>query len=247
MSNEPKAIEKIVNNEERLKLQGFTKIANKKPASDHVLTNSMANNSKYIPIGVIEMKLDELFFGLWSIKNFQTEVIVNEIVGNLELEVFHPVAKVWIIRTGAAAVPIQTKSGSGVYDVENKIKNTLVKDYPHLRAECLKNASKTIGKMFGRDLNRKLEAHYQPLVDLPEATPVSLAQSMHIDNLLHFAEISDEKKKEYEVTLEQAPTWYVAGQIIEELLQVQPKDMEQQLEEVIERDDQKEKKKGRGK
>ena len=53
--------------------------------------------------------------------------------------------------------------------VENKIKNTLVKDFPHLKAECLKNAAKSLGVAFGRNLNRGEEDEYQYLSEsLPE-------------------------------------------------------------------------------
>jgi hypothetical protein len=46
-------------------------------------------------------------------------------------------------------------------DVDAKITNTLVKDYPHLKAECIKNAAKSFGKWFGRDLNRNDVDHYE--------------------------------------------------------------------------------------
>ena len=34
-------------------------------------------------------------------------------------------------------------------------------DLPRLQADCIKNAAKSLGKVFGADLNRKIEDHYK--------------------------------------------------------------------------------------
>lgn len=139
------------------------------PNPKEVKKNKFANNSKYLPISFLEMTLDEVFFGLWQTKNFTTKVIANEIAGELEVWYFHPVAKTWMCRIGAAAVQIQYRSvekgGSGdITNIADKITNTLTKDYPHLKAECFRNACLSIGKSFGRDLNREFEDQYSPVI-----------------------------------------------------------------------------------
>lgn len=148
----------------RINLQKFTKVLNLDPKKEDIAENPMVRGAKFIPISFVEMGLDEMFFGLWQTENFKSQVIVNEIIGQIDLVVFHPVTNSWIRRTGAASVMIQMTRNSEVTQVENKIKNTLVKDYPHLKSECLKNAAKSFGKSFGRDLNRKLEDEYNPLI-----------------------------------------------------------------------------------
>ena len=95
------------------------------PESD-TRVNKMANNANYIPISFVETKLDEVFFGLWSVENFQSRVIANEVVGSIELKVFHPVAKVWLTRTGVGAVVIQQNTwllddfGTPVLDAQKR-------------------------------------------------------------------------------------------------------------------------------
>ena len=140
------------------------------PESNEIKINDKANNARFIPISMIEDKLDEIFFGLWEVKDFRYQCIANEIAGSLQLRVFHPVAQTWIERTGAAAVMVQMKSkdkgGDGrISNIDNKILNTLEKDFPHLKAECVKNAARSLGKWFGRDLNRKpeMQGHYSPV------------------------------------------------------------------------------------
>jgi hypothetical protein len=140
------------------------------PDKSEVKKNAMANNSLYLPISYVENKLDEIFGGIWETVNFKSQVIANEIIGQIDLRVLHPTLNIWITRTGVAAVQVQMKSkekgGDGdITHVQNKIKNTLEKDYPHLKAECIKNAARSIGKAFGRDLNREFVDNYEPITE----------------------------------------------------------------------------------
>lgn len=138
-------------------LEEFRAQINQKPGRDEVLKNPLANNSLYIPIGVIEAKLDAVYQGLWKTHSYTQQVIANEVTGSLVLEVFHPAGQ-WISRVGTASVMIQMHKGSEVSDgINAKIKNTLVKDIPHLKAECFKNAAKSLGDFFGRSLNRAFD------------------------------------------------------------------------------------------
>lgn len=151
-------------------VQQFQMFLNKEPDKSEIEINVRANNSRYIDIGTTERKLDEIFSGLWKAENFRYQVIANEIVGSIDLHYFHPTAKMWIVRTGAAAAMIQMKSkdkgGSGdITEIRDKITNTLTKDFPHLKAECIKNAAKSIGTYFGRDLNRGEMPDYETLND----------------------------------------------------------------------------------
>lgn len=150
------------------KVQEFQKRLNDVPAIAEVQTNKAANNTKYIPISFLEMKLDEIFLGVWSTKNFQSKTIANEEVGSLELWYFHPEAKTWLCRIGVGGVMIQFKKDAPINDLSQKIKNTLSKDYPHLKAECFRNACLSLGKQFGRDLNREFIDTFEPEYENPE-------------------------------------------------------------------------------
>lgn len=172
-------------------IEAFTKALNQPPPKNEILINKLANNSKYLPISFVQMKLDEMFFGLWETVNFEYQVVANEIVGRLELRVFHPVAKIWITRTGAAATMIQQQKGAAITDIGAKHKNTLVKDFPHLEAECLKNAAKKLGKMFGRDLNREhVDEHNGVIEQAKEAATVKDEIKMHLEKCNNVAEIN---------------------------------------------------------
>lgn len=132
----------------------FTARLNVNPPESEVEINKQAGGKKYLPISFVQMKLDETFLGMWSWKVRSFQVVANEILVQGDLEVFHPIAKQWITRSGTGAAMIQQTQGAEITDISKKIKNTLVKDFPHAEVEALKNAAKKLGKVFGRDLNR---------------------------------------------------------------------------------------------
>lgn len=138
---------------------------------------------EYLPIEYVEAKLNHFFHGLWQVTNFKYTVIVNEVVGDLELAVYHPQAGVWLRRAGTGAVLIQqraeyetnaqgqrVKKAQDLLDINRKVANTLTKDMGHLKAECIKNAAKSFGRTFGSDLARDLEdTGYADTMLTPEA------------------------------------------------------------------------------
>jgi hypothetical protein len=163
-------------------LLDFQRLLHSQP--ENIKINKMANNAKYLPIGEVEKTLDELYSGLWQTTDFHFQVIANEIVGSIYLQVFHPVARVWITRTGAASTMILTIKDKPA-NVDNKIKNTLVKDFPHLKAECIKNAARSLGVKFGRDLNR------QEVSDFTDITEHAKDQEYRNDLLRQINELLD--------------------------------------------------------
>jgi hypothetical protein len=146
-----------------IRLQQFLRLLHRLPG-DQEIQNNPHNNSKYLPISYMEMKLDELYFGLWETVGFQYHLTTSEVAGRVELRVFHPIAKVWITRAGVASAPLQEHNGA-TGNVKAKYDPTpLEKALPHLKAECIKNAARSLGKIFGRDLNRDYEDTYKPLL-----------------------------------------------------------------------------------
>lgn len=162
----------------RLQLQDFLNRLNQEPnVSELELTSD--GKAKTLPISFIEMTLDEIYLGLWGTEKFTTRVIANEVCGELELYVVHPITQQVVRRQGAAAIIIQVdKAPDGVtgqqrnewaLNPSNKKSNALDLGYPKLKAECVKNAAQSLGKIFGRDLNRKkadkFHPHYKTLTD----------------------------------------------------------------------------------
>ena len=136
--------------------ENFMKRLNEKPGRIE-----KQNNADSIPISFLENELDEVYMGLWETKDFAYQVVANEIVGKITLRVYDPTVQTWIERVGAGAVQIRMNKDASITDIGQKIKTALQMDFPKLRTMCLKNAAKTLGKRFGRDLNRKFEDEYE--------------------------------------------------------------------------------------
>lgn len=183
-------------NDFRLALQGFTNRINQGPDAKAIGATA-DGNAKTIYISHIEMTLDEYFFGLWETENFRWQLISNEVVGSIDLVVTHPVTGLKYRRTGAAAIqimvdavpddlkfnPHDTKEqaerrkkdrNQWALDVQNKKPAALDMGFPKLKAECVKNAALSLGKLFGRDINRDTDKTdtFSPLVkkilEIPE-------------------------------------------------------------------------------
>lgn len=150
----------------RLSCQNFTARLNAGPAQESI-GDTADGRAKTVTISHIEMTLDEYFFGLWSTENFKWNTVANEIVGSIELVVIHPATGQPIRRSGAAAIQIMVdatpdaikqdkqKKNEWALNPMNKKSNALDMGFPKLKAECIKNAAQSLGKLFGRDLNRK--------------------------------------------------------------------------------------------
>lgn len=167
-----------------IKVQKFSTLLNK-PVEKNKLQSY--NGASYLPISFMEMTLDELFFGQWETKNFKWERMFNEIVGSIELEVLHPITGRTITRIGTAAIQIMQDAGKTVAEFnDTKKKNALLMGFPKLKAECFKNACISLGKYFGRDVNRKFEDAYEALIKAQEKISIEdleMLYDMKKDNL----------------------------------------------------------------
>lgn len=159
----------------RVRLENFMKILHKEPKPED-LQRTPDGKAYHYPISYVEMALDETFFGLWSTTNFRWEAIQNEVQGAIDLTIIHPVLNIPITRTGAAsvqimvdAVPDEIKNNKQAKNtwsisIENKKPNALDLGFPKLKAECVKNAALSLGKAFGRDVNRRHTDTFQPII-----------------------------------------------------------------------------------
>lgn len=161
----------IQENEFRGKCQTFIQKLNNLPDAESI-DKTPDGKAGTILISHIEMLLDEYFFGLWETENFKWAVIANEIVGSIDLCFYHPVTGIRMKRNGAAAIQIMVNAGTNALDVQNKKSNALDMGFPKLKAECLKNAANSLGKMFGRDLNRKKSDTFKGLLKVDTSNTI---------------------------------------------------------------------------
>lgn len=187
-------------NDFRLACQGFVTKINKDPEKESI-GETADKKARTIFISHIEMTLDEYFFGLWSTENFKWNVISNEVVGSIDLVMTHPVTGQTFRRVGAAAVTIMVdavpeeikqdpkRRNEWALDVSNKKPSALDMGFPKLKAECVKNAANSLGKLFGRDLNRKdantddFSPLAKPVLDIPSELRSVISEKEDVEEL----------------------------------------------------------------
>lgn len=171
-NNQLAIIDEALLNDFRRKMESFTSQLNAEPTTEE-LERTPDGRAQYLPISFVENTLDELFMGRWETTNFRWERILNEIIGSIDLVVIHPFTQEKIVRTGAAAYQIMVdaypsnlpkdEKNKWALNLENKKPNSLDMGFPKLKADCIKNAALSLGKIFGRDINRKKTDSYSPL------------------------------------------------------------------------------------
>ena len=144
--------------------QKFQRLLNSNPPKAFVVKDKYTGVLG-LPISIVEGLLDGFFLGDWTTENIQFQRIENEILVTLTLCVCNPVTGRVRCVTGAAAGQIRTvkppndiKNASDRrawgLDMNNKGVNCLESVFPSIKSMAIKNAAKSLGKIFGRDLNR---------------------------------------------------------------------------------------------
>jgi hypothetical protein len=152
----------------KVRLEKFLAMLNQEPDKAW-LVKSADGKAQTLGISFVENELDTVFFGLWSVENVTYQQIINEVVCTVELVLTHPITGKEIRRAGFASTVITQDSGAPLSSFQDtKKKNSLDLAFPKMKSEAIKNAAQSLGKRFGRDLNRRQEAAYKPLINAQE-------------------------------------------------------------------------------
>lgn len=136
-------------------------ILNSEPPQAWVKIHPMTK-FKYIPVERVEYLLTRIF-GKWKVEVKESGILANSVQVIIRLYYIDPVSGDWDWQDGIGASPLQTNAGAGAIDF-NQIKNAAVQmAAPAAESYALKDAAEKLGKIFGKDLNRKDEINYQDL------------------------------------------------------------------------------------
>lgn len=132
----------------------FNQLLNIQPKQDWIKENKYAGNSKYMPIGVVETLMQKLF------KKYRVEVLregamFNAVYVAVRIHYWDGIANDWNFHDGVGAVQLQTKQGTSPADMQNINNNAVMMALPMAKSYAIKDACEHIGRLFGRDLNRK--------------------------------------------------------------------------------------------
>lgn len=204
MSNKPVPYDpnnSAVTKSEYKDIEQFQFFLNKAPAKSEIKTNPYAGDSQYIPIAIIEKRLDEIYAGLWSVEDCNIHVVANSVLCTLSLKVVHPIAKFEIRRSGVGAIPIQLNKGEKEMSFSTIKSDAIRKNAPAAKSQALRNAAQSLGMIFGRSLNREDISDYQPISEQVEQFEPMLEEAY---DLLRISSLSDAMKPSIEKQIKNA-------------------------------------------
>lgn len=109
---------------------------------------------RYLPIDKIEFLLTKIF-QKWEVEILREGVMFQSVYVAVRLKVLNPVNGQWIINDGIAAVGIQTDKGQPASNLAAIKTDAVMKALPAAESYAVKDAAEKLGKLFGKDLQRK--------------------------------------------------------------------------------------------
>jgi hypothetical protein len=139
-------------------------LLNQTPKPEWIKDHPMASGVKYIPIGRIEWLLTRIFIK-WHVEVKDLKLIGNSVVVTVRLHYLSPIDGEWDWQDGIGANPLQTDKGAGAIDFDKLKNDAVMKAAPAAESYAVKDAAEKLGKLFGKDLNRKDEIGYDVLLN----------------------------------------------------------------------------------
>lgn len=147
---------KLVSDDKVIEFQNmdkFLEIVNQNPPEAWLENHPLAKGVKYLPIERVEWMLDKMFQE-WHVEVLREGTIFNSIYCAVRLHYKHPL-KDWTYQDGVAAVPAKTDQGAAASDMSKIKSEAVMTGLPAAKSFAIKDAADHIGKVFGRDVNRK--------------------------------------------------------------------------------------------
>lgn len=124
------------------------------PPSNKWIKKHPMTKKEYMPIDKVEFLLDRIFQE-YRIEVLREGVMFNSIFCTVRVHYKNPISGEWNFHDGVGAKSVQTDSGKSAADMA-AIKDAAVQmALPTAKSFAIKDAADHLGKVFGRDLNRK--------------------------------------------------------------------------------------------
>lgn len=129
---------------------------NQNPPKEWVLQNKYAQNADYLPIDKVELMMDAIFQE-WQVEVKEVAQLFNSVRVTVRVHYTNPMNGKWYFHDGVGAKELQTKKDTGNLqpDFSNINKGAVEIAVPIAKTNAIKDACDHLGKLFGRDLNRK--------------------------------------------------------------------------------------------
>lgn len=195
----------------------LNRLLNCNPKQEWIKVNKFANNSNYIPVGIVEYLLTSIFTK-WRVEVKQIQVIANSVVATVRLYVLDPITGDWDWQDGVGASPIQTKKDAAATDFSQVTTAAVQMAAPAAETYAFKDAAEKLGKIFGKDMNRESQADYAPMMEkkfggkevkeLPEELLLVISETADKDKLsdIYKANVEYQNNPKFMLLLNQRKT-----------------------------------------
>lgn len=109
---------------------------------------------EYIPIEIIENLLTTIFQD-WSVEVKDIKQLFNSVSVTVRLHYRDPIDGIMRFHDGVGAAPMQVDKGQAASNMQAIKSNAVQMGLPAAKSYAIKDAVEHIGKLFGRDVNRK--------------------------------------------------------------------------------------------
>lgn len=139
---------------EAFKTDQLNLLLNQPPLVEWVKEHPFAKNVKYIPIDKVEFLLTKIFQE-WRVEVMREGQMFNSVYVAVRLHYKNPLNGEWGYHDGLGAVGVQTDAGKSASDLGAIKQDAIMKALPAAESYAVKDAAEKLGKLFGKDLNRK--------------------------------------------------------------------------------------------
>ena len=110
----------------------------------------------------------DMIFQQWRVEILSVSQLAQSICCTIRLHYLNPVTKEWSYHDGVGAVPLKTDKGFSAADLSHIKSDAVATGAPAAKSFAIKDAAEHLGKLFGRDLNRKDAVAYTNLYAVEE-------------------------------------------------------------------------------
>ncbi len=186
-------------------------LLNQEPPKQWVKVHPFAKNVLYLPIERVEYLLTKIF-QRWRAEIIERGQIFNSVFVHVRLHYMNPTNGEWDFMDGLGAVGIQTDAGASAADMAKIKSDAVMKALPAAESYAIKDAAEKLGKIFGKDLNRKEVVGFEMTYTAPE--PASIEKTLQVERLLETSSIGYEEKRDIEIKLELGINVFEADKLI---------------------------------
>lgn len=165
------------------KMGELKSVLNQTPNKAWIKNNPFAQGVVYLPIDKVETMLD-MIFQQWKVEILSINQIAQSICCTIRLHYLNPITKEWSYHDGVGAVPLKTDKGFSAADLSHIKSDAVATGAPAAKSFAIKDAAEHLGKLFGRDLNRKDAVAYTNLYAVEETDwKKELGEAKSLDEL----------------------------------------------------------------